>query len=221
MSAEGSWDKCDDTVVTTSSATTLPRRNTSRVSEIFAGKKPYSSLDEFYLRTGIYMLSWYANNLAILIRNVRERVRNGENWPAEYILSRMPVVRILPMHAAAPFPNRVHGLLVHDVARAQRFWCQNGAVMSRVSAIMAGKKPHCSLDEFYLSTDFYMLSWYANNLAILIRDVREVVRSSENWLAEYILSRMLRILPAQAAAPGPNSVHDLPVQDVARFRRVW
>jgi hypothetical protein len=90
------------TVVLTPSAA-----KASRVSAIMVGKKPYESLDEFVARTDIYMLSWYANNVAILIRDVGERVRNGENLPVEYILSRMPVVRIIPAHAAAPVPNRV------------------------------------------------------------------------------------------------------------------
>jgi hypothetical protein len=156
MSAEESCDKCDDTVVTTSSATTVPRRNTSRVSEILAGKKPCACLDEFYIRTGISMFSWYANNLAILIRNVRERVRNCENCPAEYILSRMPVVRIVPVHAGVPFPSSSNGLLVHDVARGRRIWYQDDVAMIRISAIMVGKKPYSSLDEFYLCTDSFL-----------------------------------------------------------------
>jgi hypothetical protein len=101
MRAEASWDKCDDTVATTSSATTVPRRNSNRegctaifanntksVSEIVAGKKPYSSLNEFYVRTGISMLSWYANSLA--------------------------------MYAAAEDPNKVHGMPMQDVARPRR-----------------------------------------------------------------------------------------------------
>jgi hypothetical protein len=84
----------------------------------------------------------------------------------------MPVVRIIPAHAAASVPNRDHGLLVQDVARGRRFWCQDDAIMSRISAIMLGKKPYATSDELYLGTDDYMLAWYATNLAILIRDVR-------------------------------------------------
>jgi hypothetical protein len=105
-------------------------------------QKTYDTLDDFYTLSDADRLSWYARHPDELVRDVHEQVANNETLTAEYICSRLPVVKGLAVPAAdaaasvSPVPLKIG--VVRSIFCAN---CPSKSAVIRFSWKKPGKNP--------------------------------------------------------------------------------